>query len=40
LAPKSAKSCKIPTEFELITVQGYPTSSILVLIEIAYAISY
>jgi len=40
LASKSAKSSKIPTEFELTAVQGHRRSSILVLIESAYATSY
>jgi len=40
LAPKSVKSHKIPSEFELIAGQGHPRSSVLVLIESAYATSY
>jgi len=39
-APKSAKSRKIPTEFELIARQGHPRSSILVSIDSAHAIFY
>jgi len=40
LAPKSAKSHKIPTEYEVMTGQGHPRSSLLVPIEIAWATSY
>jgi len=36
---KSAKSREILRKFELIAVQGYPSSSILVPIESAYATS-
>jgi len=40
LAPQSAKSRKILTEFEFIAAQGHPRSSILVSIESEYATSY
>jgi len=40
MAHKSAKSREIPREFELISSQGHPKSSIFVSIESAYATSY
>jgi len=40
LASKSAKSCEIPREFELMAGQGHPRSSILVSIERSYATSH
>jgi len=39
LVHKPAKSREIPREFELIAVEGYASSSILVLIESAYSAS-
>jgi len=38
--PNMRTSAKNPIKFELTTVQGHPTSVILVLIESAYATSY
>jgi len=35
-----SKSCKIPTKFDLIAVQGHPRSSILMSIKSPGAISY
>jgi len=37
---KTAKSCKIPTKFDLIAVQVHQMSLILVSIESSYATSY
>ena len=37
---KSTKSCEIPRKFELIALQGHPSSSTLVPIESAYTSSY
>ena len=40
VASQVCESCEIQRKFELMVVQGHPRSSILVLIESAYATSY